>query len=50
MNFYDVLILRNKNQNYTSFLKLPHNQREDVTFYVILAFMRPGRDSDPEGR
>lgn len=50
MNFYDVLILRNKNQNYTSFLKLPHNQRENVTFYVILAFMRPDRDSDPEGR
>lgn len=34
MNFYDVLILRNKNQNYTSFLKLPHNQHEDVTFML----------------
>lgn len=50
MNFYDVLILCNKNQNYTHFLKLPHKQHEDVTFYVTLAYMRPDRDSGPSDR
>lgn len=41
MNFYHVLILCNKNQNYIPLLKLPHNQHEDATFQVTLAYMRP---------